>query len=190
VALDSCRGKPIQCRKMTRITADPTPPMAKAKLRAKAISAIQNVSTPSPRPFLIYTDLPPIGSEETPLKAGLPSAAQTQRAVFPHWAFTKATYLADAIDGISPIRFTRPISSYRRITSGSSFHPVLRHRLRLWDHIRWTIPRFNRWRAFGHRLYSNNAPIRVTGLMSSIRSLVPTGALRRVFLRICSLRSA
>src|SRR3990172_8161968 len=29
-----------------------------------------------------------------------PSAAQTQRAVFPHWAFTKAAYLAGAIDGI------------------------------------------------------------------------------------------
>jgi hypothetical protein len=72
-----------------------------------------------------------------------PSAAQTQRAVFPHWAFTKAAYLADAIDGISPIRFTSPISPYR-IVSGSSFHPELRQRLRLWDHIRWTIQRFKR----------------------------------------------
>ena len=72
-----------------------------------------------------------------------PSAAQTQRAVFPHWAFTKAAYLAGVIDGINDIRFTRPISPYR-IASGSSFHPAFRQRLRLCDHIRRTIHRSKR----------------------------------------------
>jgi hypothetical protein len=39
-----------------------------------------------------------------------PSAAQTERAVFPHSAFTKARYKRRRIEGISAIKRTRPNS--------------------------------------------------------------------------------
>src|SRR5262249_5497298 len=39
-----------------------------------------------------------------------PSAAQTERAVFPHSAFTKARYRRRRIEGISAIKRTRPTS--------------------------------------------------------------------------------
>ena len=42
-----------------------------------------------------------------------PSAAQTERAVFPHSAFTKARYKRRRIEGISAIKRTRPNSPYR-----------------------------------------------------------------------------
>jgi len=37
----------------------------------------------------------------------------TQRAVFPHWAFTKVRYLRRASEGISETRLTNPISPAR-----------------------------------------------------------------------------
>ena len=83
-----------------------------------------------------------VGSEEARLTALASVRRSNCTCGFPACSFHEDKPALGPSDGISAIKFSRPISPYSFV-SGSSFHPQHRHRLYRWDQIRWTIHRLS-----------------------------------------------
>ncbi len=83
------------------------------------------------------------GEEEIPGAGLSPASHESSTAHFPACSFHQHKTLLEARDGITEIKFSRPISPYSFV-SGSSSHPQHRHRLYRWDQIGWTIHRLSR----------------------------------------------
>ena len=83
-----------------------------------------------------------VGSEEARLAALASVRRSNCTCGFPACSFHEDKPALGPSDGISAIKFSRPISPYSFVP-GSSFHPQHRHRLYRWDQIRWTIHRLS-----------------------------------------------